>query len=870
MTQSQPETKYLKDYRKPDFAIESVNLSFEIEDPITTVTSTMVMKRTGDQAAPLQLDGDELKLISASIDGQAFTDYDLTEQHLTLKNVPNEFNLEIVTEICPEKNLTLSGLYKSTGNFCTQCEAEGFRRITFFLDRPDVLTTYTTKITADKSKYPVLLSNGNKTDSGDLDNGKHFATWHDPHKKPCYLFALVAADLACRKDQFTTMNGRKVDLEIYVFADDLDRTEHAMESLKESMTWDEKRFGREYDLDIYMIVAVPDFNMGAMENKGLNIFNTKYVLADKKTATDMDYQLVQAVIGHEYFHNWTGNRITCRDWFQLSLKEGLTVFRDQEFTSDMHSRPVKRIMDVRIIRSAQFAEDASPMAHPIRPESYIEMNNFYTVTVYNKGAEIIRMIHTIAGADGFAKGMDLYFERFDGQAVTCNDYVDAIADGSGADYTQFKRWYSQAGTTTLRIRDHYDADAKKYTLSLEQTCPATPGQDKKEPFHIPVRTALIGEDGNELNVALEGQSATEHLLHFKEAAQEFVFENVDSKPTPSLLRDFSAPVKIDFPYSEEQLTFLFANDQNAFNRWDAGQKLAMHHIMELVSELLAENEITADPEFIAALGQTLDNEKLDPALIAEAIMIPTENTVGEEMESVLVDELHEARELVLNEMSLQLRDQLLAKYKQFANDDYSLDGDAIARRRLKNVCLRLLMQNPTDEATELCQKQFEHADNMSDQIAAFDALANHPDADVRSQAIETFYQAWQDEPLVVCKWLTVIATSKYTSAGDIGDLMAHEAFDLKNPNKVYALLVAFSQNQASFHHREGAGYTLMADAVKKLNHINPQVASRVVRSLMNWRRFDDDRQALMQTALENILAEELCQDVYEIVSKSLN
>lgn len=863
-----PKPTYLKDYCPPLFQIESVNLAFDIDDPLTTVTSKIIFKRDGNHNEPLVLNGEELKLLSLKMDGQNCTDYTEKDHLLTINSVPDHFTLEIMTEAEPVKNTALSGLYKSGTNFCTQCEAEGFRRITYFLDRPDVLTTYTTEISADKAKYPVLLSNGNKTDEGDLPHGRHFVTWHDPHKKPSYLFALVAGDLACRQDSFTTRSGRDVALEIFVPEAELDRTAHAMESLKQSMKWDEDKFDREYDLDIYMIVAVPDFNMGAMENKGLNIFNTKFVLADRLTATDMDYQLIQAVIGHEYFHNWTGNRITCRDWFQLSLKEGITVFRDQEFTSDMHSRAVKRIRDSRIIRSSQFAEDASPMAHSVRPDSYIEMNNFYTQTVYSKGAEVIRMMRTITGKAGFKKGVDLYFKRFDGMAVTCDDFRETIAEGADVDLTQFERWYDQAGTPILDITEQYDSEHQTFTLAIKQSCPDTPGQKNKKPFHIPVKVGLLNQQGVDMSVSLNGEPKTEFVLHCTEAEQQFIFEDVTEHPTPSLLRDFSAPVKLNYPYTESQLTFLFGNDTNAFNRWDAGQKLATHHILNLVTELLEGNELQTDPEFINALRKTLKDDQLDPALIAEAIQIPTDDTIGEQMETVLVDEVFTARQMVLKEISIQLRDELLETYHQYSNCTGNEAAD-IAGRSLRNTCLNLLMVEPNEDILALCQTQFEHASNMTDQLAAFMALCNHPQATIRQAAIDTFYEAWSDDLLVVCKWFSSQAMSLHTNADEIEKLMASDAFDIKNPNKVYALLVTLGKNQHAFHDISGDSYNLIANAVKKLDKMNPQVASRVVRLLMNWRHFDTDRQDLMKTALQSILDENLSQDVYEIVSKSL-
>lgn len=869
-----PQAKYLKDYQSPDFEIQSLDLIFDLYDSHTCVTATSQIKRLKHPHHPLELSGEALKLVSLEINDTPWSRYTELEESLIIEGLPAEFKLKIMTEIDPGSNTALSGLYQSNGNYSTQCEAEGFRRITYFLDRPDVMTVYTTKIIAEKDRYPVLLSNGNKIDAGDLGNGRHYAIWHDPFKKPSYLFALVAGNLGCLKDEFVTVSGKKVDLEIYVPEKDLPRAQHAMQSLKESMRWDEKAFGREYDLNIYMIVAVPDFNMGAMENKGLNIFNTKFILADQRTATDMDYQQIQGIIGHEYFHNWTGNRITCRDWFQLSLKEGLTVFRDQEFTSDFYSRGVKRIQDVKIIRSAQFAEDASPMAHPIRPDSYIEMNNFYTVTVYNKGAEVIRMMKTIAGETGFARGMELYFERFDGMAVTCDDYRQAIAEGAKVDLDQFSLWYSQAGTPEVKAEDHYDPVLQRYTLKLSQTCPKTPGQAHKLPFHIPIKTALLHpQEGHPMVASLQGEEGaqvhTEFLLHLKKTSETFIFENVPEKPIPSLLRDFSAPIKLHYFYTPATLGFLFAHDNDPFNRWDAGQKFATHCIQNLVANLLDADPLKIDSAYLKALEKTLSHSKLEPAFIAEAISLPSEATLGEEMETILVDEVHTARQTLLTHIATQLRIVLLQKYRALENIK-GLDGESIGKRALKNTCLNLLMASPTKEITALCQHQFEQADNMTDQMAALIALVSHEDPMIREAALEEFYNAWSEDPIIVCKWFQVQALSRHTTAKQIENLMSHEAFDLKNPNKVYALLVSFCQNSKAFHESSGAGYFLIANAVKKLNAINPQVASRVVRGLMNWRRYDTERQILMRAALESILSEKLSQDVFEIVSKSLD
>ena len=883
--------KYLKDYRPALFEVKNIELVFDLYEDHTLVTATSQLKKIKpNQPAPLVLMGEELELVAIDINGTPVDDYLLEHPGLVVPdninninninnlNIPNEFTLTLVTKIHPEKNTALSGLYRSGGNFVTQCEAEGFRRITYFFDRPDVMTVYTTKIIADKNLYPVLLSNGNKIKSGDLapETGRHYAIWQDPFKKPCYLFALVAGNLKALKDQFVTRSGRSITLEIYVREKDLPKTYHAMESLKEAMQWDEEKYDREYDLDIYMIVAVSDFNMGAMENKGLNIFNTKYILADQKTATDMDYQYIQAVVGHEYFHNWTGNRITCRDWFQLSLKEGLTVFRDQEFTSDMHDRDVKRIQDAKIIRSAQFAEDASPMAHPIRPDSYIEMNNFYTVTVYNKGAEVIRMMHTLTGDVKFRQGMDLYFKKFDGMAVTCDDFRAAISEGAQINLDQFSLWYTQAGTPIVEVQDHYDPATQTYDLIFKQSCPPTRGQQRKLPFHIPIKTALFSNTGELL--------LNEHCLELKKTEEKFTFRSISSRPIPSLLRNFSAPVKLTYHYEPEALGLLFAKDTDPFNRWDAGQKFATYCIDEIISQILnntPESKILIPKDYFQALDQLLNHsDNLSSAFIAEAISLPSEATLGEDMQIILVDEIHQARELLKIKTAQKLKNILEEKYHTLSqeilkNKNISKNTNKnIADRTLKNTCLQLLMADPSKDIVSACQKQFAQADNMTDQLAALIALSNYTDPSVRENALEVFLNAWEADDLIICKWLQTQALSLFTNANTIENLLSHRVFDLKNPNKVYALLVAFTQNQKAFHNSSGDGYVLIADMVKKIDNFNPQVASRVVKSLMSWKRYDQDRQSLMKTALESILQRsehaKISEDVYEIVSKSLD
>lgn len=855
---NQSEIKYLKDYRPSNYLINETHLKFELNESKTRVTANLhiVANPANRENNTLVLDGNNLKLLSIKIDNKELsnTDFILNKNQLIIDDAPEKFVLETVVEINPEANTSLEGLYKSGEVFCTQCEATGFRNITYYLDRPDVMSAFTVKIIADKQKYPVILSNGDKVESGDISDTQHFAVWKDPFKKPCYLFALVAGDLASIKDTYITKSLRKVSLEIYAFKQDIDKCHYAMQAVKDSMKWDEDRFGLEYDLDTFMIVAVPDFNAGAMENKGLNIFNTKYIMASDKTATDKDFELVQSVVGHEYFHNWTGDRVTCRDWFQLSLKEGLTVFRDQEFTSDLNSRDVKRIDDVRIIRSAQFAEDASPMSHPIRPESYIEMNNFYTVTVYHKGAEIIRMIHTLLGEQGFQKGMKLYFERHDGQAVTCDDFVNAMADANNRDFSLFKRWYAQSGTPSIKVAENYDAENQIYSLILEQTTPPTADQKEKQALHIPVSMGLITP---------EGENIAEQVIELTEQKQTYTFENITAKPVASLFRDFSAPVKVEHERAESELLHIVKYDNNAFNRWDSLQQLATKMIL---------NNADVDAEFLNAFKSILHDKDLDKALISDALMIPTESTIAEAMPTIMVDDIINSRKKVMNQLADKLKDDWLEVYQQ-CNDNkpYSLSAEQIAKRKLKGVCLSYLM-NASDQSqgTELAQQLFDSADNMTDQQTAFSALLKANDKEVRDNAINEFYNRWKHEDLVVNKWLVSQAQISHESALDIVKcLVNHPAYNFKNPNKVYSLIGGFGANFSQYHRKDGLGYAFMADTVLELDKINHQVAARMARNLMSWKRYDSDRQAMMKQALEKIKASNPSKNVFEIVSKSL-
>ena len=880
MSTKMPETIYLKDYNPPAYRIPTLDLRFELGEDFTLVHSRMRVVRADATPAdaPLVLDGQQLELLSLALDGipLATTRYRLDPDRLTLFDPPESFELAAVTRIRPQDNASLEGLYQSSGNFCTQCEAEGFRRITYFLDRPDVMAVFTTTLVADQDRYPVLLSNGNRVDGGELEGGRHWAAWHDPFPKPCYLFALVAGRLNAIEDTFITRSGRKVDLRIYVEPHNLDQCEHAMYSLKQAMAWDERCFGLEYDLDLYQIVAVGDFNMGAMENKGLNVFNTKYVLAKPETATDADYQGILGVIGHEYFHNWTGNRVTCRDWFQLSLKEGLTVFRDQEFSSDLGSRGVKRIEDVRILRASQFPQDAGPMAHPVRPDSYIEINNFYTVTVYNKGAEVVRMIQTLLGREGFRRGMDLYFQRHDGQAVTCEDFVAAMADANGADLTQFKRWYRQAGTPELSVRDHYDPASRRYTLTVRQSCLPTPGQLHKDPFHIPLALGLLGAEGCDLPLRLEGEGApgeTTRVLELREPEHIFHFVDVPSRPVPSLLRGFSAPTKLNTAESDDDLRFRLAHDSDDFNRWDAGQTLAIRAILALIEDRRQGRSWTLPESFSAAFDRALASDA-DPALLAQVLTLPGQAYLAEHMEVVDVDAIHAAHTFVRRTVAERLRERFLAIYETLhapERDGYRPDSAAMARRALKNVCLDYLMQLDDSQVRALCLKQFRTAGNMTDQLGALSPLTNSTGPE-RIEALTIFYDRWRGEALVVDKWLALQATSSLPGTLAVVEaLTTHEAFNLRNPNKVRALIGAFCQaNPLHFHAADGSGYTFLADRVLALNAFNPQIAARLMAAFARWRKYDPARQRGMRGQLERVLAAPgLSPDVYEIAVKSL-
>ncbi|MGD8526159.1 MAG: aminopeptidase N [Thioalkalispiraceae bacterium] len=877
---STPRTIYLKEYQVPDFLISDVELWFELAEQDTRVRSRLQLQRNPEarnQNAPLVLDGDELELLSVRIDGQLLKakDYQLTDETLTIEKLADSFILEVETLIHPAANTALEGLYHSGNLLCTQCEAQGFRRITFFPDRPDVMSRYTVTLTADKQSYPDLLANGNLVEHGELDDGRHWAKWQDPSLKPSYLFALVAGQLHCHKDSFTTQGGREVELRVYVDPENAHKTEHAMHSLKQSMRWDEERFGREYDLDIFMIVAVNDFNMGAMENKGLNIFNASCVLASPDTATDADYYNIQSIIGHEYFHNWSGNRVTCRDWFQLSLKEGFTVFRDEEFSSDLNSRAVKRIDDVNVLRTHQFAQDAGPMAHPIRPDHYMEISNFYTVTVYNKGAEVVRMLQTLVGWPGFRKGTDLYFSRHDGQAVTTEDFVKAIEDANGIDLSQFQHWYNQAGTPEIEFTGDYDPANKTFELTLKQSCPDTPGQHDKQPFLIPVAVGLVSEQGTDIPLYMEGEShdpVTTRVLSLSQPQQSFKFVNVDSAPHVSIGRGFSAPVKFTTPRSDDELAFLFANDSDPFNRWDAGQQLALNLLLRMIRNVQQGNEIQLDERFIDACRATLLDESLDKAFRAQALRLPSESYIADQCEVVDVDAIHQVREFVADNLARALYPDWLSVYLSNVSDnEYQFNAEAMAQRSLKNLCLSYLMRTETEEAIDLCARQFARANNMTDQFAALAVLSNHAIPE-RLHALETFYGEWKHDNQVVEKWLSIQATSAIANTLDnVKQLMQHEAFSMSNPNKVRSLIGRFCMgNIVQFHAADGSGYKFLADNVIELDQKNPQIAARLVQAMVQWRRYDESRQGLMKAQLERIKSQEtVSKDVFEVVNRSL-
>jgi aminopeptidase N len=867
MKAANPQTIQLKDYKIPPYSISTVDLDFDLhEEHVDVVSHLKLEKNEKGEGGALVLDGEKLELRSVKLDGKLLQpgEYAVTETALTIAKVPSSFSLEITTRIKPQENLTLEGLYKSSGMFCTQCEAQGFRKITYYLDRPDVMAIFTTTIRADKAKYPILLSNGNPIEQKDLGGGRHLAKWKDPFKKPAYLYALVAGDLGRSEDHFITRSGRRVKLEIYVDKGNEDRTAHAMDSLKKSMKWDEETFGLEYDLDIFMIVAVDDFNFGAMENKGLNIFNSSLVLAKPETATDSDYDAIEAVVAHEYFHNWTGNRITCRDWFQLSLKEGLTVYRDQEFSADHNSRAVKRIEDANMLRSRQFPEDAGPMAHPIRPSSYIEINNFYTTTVYEKGAEVIRMIATLVGKAGFRKGMDKYFELFDGQAVTTEDFVRSMEIANGIDLTQFRdTWYNQAGTPELRVKGYYDATAKRYDLEVAQSCPPSPGQKEKRPYHMPFSVALIDK---------QGKQVAEKVLQLKQEKETFSFANIHSEPLPSLLRGFSAPVKVLYDYSLDDLLFLFAKDADPFARWEAGQKASMQVLLKMVAAHADGKAPLVDERLLGAVGHVLEDTSIDDAFKAQLLEIPEEGYIGQQLAVIPVDSVHAAREALIEAIAKKHEAKLLKIYEACKDSGpYKFHHAAVGKRALKRTALQLLMATGNPSYRALAFTQLKSATNMTDEIAALGALV-HAESKDREDALDLFYQKWKNETLVINKWLGLQALSKVPGGLErVKRLMKDPVFNINNPNKVRHLIGAFgSMNHVQFHALDGAAYRFLADFILDADTRNPSLAARMTSLFNQWKRYDSRRQELMKKELERIVAKAgVSAGVFEIASKAL-
>ena len=877
MRDAQPKNIYLKDYQPPHFLIEQTHLRFDLFEEYTQVDSRLVMIRNqeqhGNYDGPLILVGQQQELLAIKVNGKPLTgeEYSLEGESLTIYAVSDAFELEISTRIEPQNNTALEGLYKSGGMFCTQCEAEGFRRITYYLDRPDVMSIFTTEVIADKSKYPILLSNGNAVSRIDLEEGRHSVSWHDPHRKPCYLFALVAGDLMVKEGAFTTMSGRDVELKIFVEPQNIDKTDYAMDALKRSMKWDEEKYGREYDLDIFMIVAVDDFNMGAMENKGLNIFNSSCVLANPQTATDASYLRIEAIVAHEYFHNWSGNRVTCRDWFQLSLKEGFTVYRDAQFSADMNSAAVKRIEDAAIMRTVQFAEDAGPMAHPVQPDSFIEISNFYTVTIYEKGSEIVGMIHKLLGDKGFRKGADLYFERHDGQAVTINEFVSAMEDANSISLTQFKRWYKSAGTPIVDVDSYYDAEAKSYTLTFKQSC--------DEAFLIPIELGLIGQKGEELSLELapglinKRGSYDQGIFQLTEKEQVLVFNNVKEEPVPSLLRDFSAPIKLNYDYSRDQLLFLMQHDSDGFNRWNAGQSLALDVIYEVMQQFADRVKPTVDARLISAYRNVLKRDDIDHSMLAKMLLLPSVSYIAETQAVIDILAINQARSHVQGVLAEALAGDLARLYESLnISQNYLPEPVQIAQRGLKNAALSYLLKTDNSKYCDWAVSQFESSDNMTDSMAALASMVNSEYKSQAETALQAFYTKWRAEPLVVNQWLAVQAGSaEYGSIENINKLLEHEAFDIKNPNKVRSVIGTFAgQSLINFHALDGSGYKLLADKIILLNSLNPQIASRLIAPLSKWRRYVDSQSQQMKQQLQRIMAQEdLSKDVFEVVSKSL-
>lgn len=872
-----PQITYLENYQPPSYLCPEISLDIDLLRDHTLVKAKLSFERNPRATElSLSLNCDDLELMSISIDGKPLSDsaYSVNDKCLVINDPPEKFELETTARIFPDTNTQLMGLYRSQDGYFTQCEAEGFRRITYSLDRPDVMSKYTTTIHGDKDTLPLLLSNGNLEASGDEKNGRHWARWRDPFPKPSYLFAMVAAKLDGIETQFTTKSGRDVMLYVYVEPGKAGQANFALESLQAAMRWDEEVFGLELDLDQYIIVAVSDFNMGAMENKGLNIFNTKYVLASPETASDNDYMMLDRVVAHEYFHNWTGNRVTCRDWFQLSLKEGLTVFRDQEYGADRYSRAVQRIQEVRLLRASQFPEDAGPMAHPIRPESYMEISNFYTATVYNKGAEVVRMIHTLIGADGFRKGMDLYFERHDGQAVRTEEFVTAMEDASGFDLSIFKHWYSQAGTPVVEVRENYDSDQSRYTLTFNQSTPATPEKEIKAPFHIPIQLGLIDNEGSECQLQTDNEAVDTRrgIFSFTDSTSSIHFDNLKSKPVPSLLRGFSAPVKLNFDYSDEDLALLMTYDSDPFNQWEAGQRLSLKVILAAIEAKRAGQDFRYSETFIDAFGAILKNAEHDPAFTAESLRLPGASYIAENLAVVDAEVIHEVSHALHLHLAECYNDAFHNILTDFGpNKAYTPDPTDAGKRALANTALNYLMIKPTDAVAALCFDKLTSADNMTNSSAAFSALV-HSEHKLRTDALEFFYDKWKNEALVLDKWFAIQASSPSDSTLDsVKALLEHPDFSITNPNRARSVIGVFCHgNHRNFHAANGSGYAFAAEQIIQLDPLNAQLAARIARCFDRWKKFDETHQAHAREALETILGtSKLSKDTHEVVSRAL-
>ena len=876
MTQQILQAHYLKDYQPPAFLIDKTELRFELAEDCVYVHSNLYMHRNPEAESanvPLELHGGEdVTLLSVSLDDYVLPpeEYRLSGERLVITATPDAFVLSCETRIEPQNNTRLEGLYRSSSLFCTQCEPEGFRHITYYLDRPDVMSVFTTTIIAEADRYPVMLSNGNEIERTVTETGKSKVVWHDPFPKPCYLFALVVGKLEVLEDSFVTVSGREVALKIFTEAHNLDKVGYAMFALKRAMRWDEERYGREYDLDIFMIVAVDDFNMGAMENKGLNIFNASCLLASPTTTTDESYQQIEAVVAHEYFHNWSGNRVTCRDWFQLSLKEGFTVFRDQQFSADMNSPVVQRVKDVSLLRTFQFAEDAGPMAHPVRPASYMEINNFYTLTIYEKGAEVIRMLHTLLGEQNFRQGSDLYFERYDGRAVTCDDFISAMEAANGYDLTQFKRWYSQAGTPRLIVTLEYQDEDQTCHLHFRQDIPPTPGQPTKLPQLIPIKVGLLNDQGAALDSDYQGVHASEHVLHLHDKEQSFVLENVASRPVPSLLRGFSSPVKLDYQYSTDDLLLLMEKDSDGFNRWQSAQQLAVDELTRLIEQARAGTDLSSDLKLVEGWRSLLRNDAPDKAMTALILTLPQYDYLAELTDEIHPGAIHQSLRYLKKQLGQSLATELSDCYQELDLERvYQPVTSQMAERKLKNVALSYWQETGSTEAQQALRKQFYQADNMTDQYAALNIAVQtvHPDCQT---LLDDFYQQWQEQPLVVNKWLQLSAMQEQEQALErIESLLEHRAFDWKNPNKVRSVFAGLKHNIACFHKEDGSGYRFLADHILKLDKLNPQLAARLCTPLTVWKKMQPVLGEGMQTQLERIAGEELSNDVYEVVSKSL-